>query len=72
MEIKLIQNPKSQECDILVVNMFENETTSEELANKYAIEEDKFEGKLGATYLLQTYGNQPARKILVLGFGKRD
>ena len=72
MEIKLIQNPKSQECDILVVNMFENETTSEELANKYAIEEDKFEGKLGATYLLQTYGKQPARKILVLGFGKRD
>ncbi|MCM1265127.1 MAG: leucyl aminopeptidase [Candidatus Gastranaerophilales bacterium] len=72
MEIKLISDVKGQECDVLVVNMFENEKTSEELVNKYAIEEDKFEGKFGSTYLLPTYGNQPARKILAIGFGKKE
>lgn len=72
MEIKLLENVKQQECDILVVNMFENEKTSEDLVNKYAIEQDKFEGKLGTTYLLQTYGEKPARKILALGFGKKE
>lgn len=72
MEIKLIKDVKQQACDILVVNMFENEKTSEELVNKYAIEQDKFEGKLGTTYLLPTYDKQPARKILALGFGKKE
>lgn len=72
MEIKLISDVKQQECDVLVVNMFEDEKTSEELVNKYAIEEDKFEGKFDSTYLLPTYGKQPARKILALGFGKRS
>jgi leucyl aminopeptidase len=72
MEIKLISDTKQQQCDILVVNLFEGEKTTEELANKYAIEEDKFEGKFGSTYLLQTYGKQPARKILILGLGKKS
>ena len=72
MEIKLISDVKQQECDVLVVNMFEDEKTSEELVNKYAIEEDKFEGKFDSTYLLPTYGKQPARKILTVGFGKKD
>ncbi len=72
MEIKLISDVKQQECDVLVVNMFEEEKTSEELVNKYAIEEDKFEGKFDSTYLLPTYGKQPARKILAVGFGKRS
>jgi len=72
MNIKLIDNPKQQACDILAVNLFEGGKTTEELANKYAIEEDKFEGKFGTTYLLPTYGKQSAKKILVVGFGKKD
>ena len=72
MEIKLISNLKEQECDVLVVNQFEGEKTTEEIANKYAIDEDKFEGKFGQTYLLPTYGKQLARKILVVGFGKKE
>ena len=72
MEIKVISDVKQQECDVLVVNMFQDEKTTEDIANQYAIEEDKFEGKFGSTYLLQTYGKQPARKILVIGFGKKE
>lgn len=72
MKIILEENVKNKACDILVVNQFQAEKTTEELANKYAIEEDKFEGKLGQTYLLPTYGKQSARKILVIGFGKKE
>jgi len=72
MQIKIEQDIKSIGCDILVVNQFEGEKTTEEIANKYAIEEDNFEGKYGQTYLLPTYGKENARKILVLGLGKKE
>lgn len=72
MEIKVVENSKSINCDLLVVSMFEGEKTSCELANKYAVDEDKFEGKFGETYLLPTYGQEIYRKVLVLGLGKKE
>ena len=72
MEIKVIDNTKSVECDLLVVNKFEGENTTSDLANKYAVEEDHFEGKFGETYLLPTYGQEKARKVLILGLGKKS
>lgn len=72
MEIKVVENVKSIESDILVVNLFEGQKTSSDLANEYAIEQDKFEGKFGETYLLPTYGKEPFRKVLVIGFGKKE
>ena len=72
MEIKLVENVKEIETDILVVSLFEGERTSIDLANQYALDEDKFKGKFGETYLLPTYGNAPYRKVLVLGFGKKE
>ena len=72
MKIERNENLKEKECDVLVVNMSENGKTSQELANKYAVEEDNFKGKFKETYLLQTYGKIPARKILVMGTGKKE
>ena len=72
MEIKVVENSKAINCDLLVVNKFEDENTTSDLANKYAVEEDKFEGKFGETYLLPTYGNEVYRKVLVLGLGKKS
>ena len=72
MEIKVVENSKSINCDLLAVSMFEGEKTSCELANRYAVEEDKFEGKFGETYLLPTYGQEVYRKVLVLGLGKKE
>ncbi len=72
MEIKVSNDVKNLAVDVLVVSMFEGEKTSQELANTYAIDRDGFKGKLGQTYLLQTYGQIPAAKILVAGCGKRD
>lgn len=70
MEIKTIQS--AVPVEVLVINKFEGENTSEELANTYAVEKDGFEGKFGQTYLLHTLGKSPADKILVIGFGKRE
>lgn len=72
MKIERNENLKEQVCDVLVVNMFEGEKTSQELANKYAVEEDNFKGKFKESYLLQTYDKIPARKILVMGIGKKE
>ena len=65
MEIKVVQDAKSIEADILVVNKFEDENTTNELANKYAVEQDNFKGKFGETYLLPTYGKEIYRKELI-------
>ena len=72
MEIKVIDNTQNLECDVLVVNKFEENATTSEIANKYAVEEDKFEGKFGETYILPTYGQENHRKIIVIGFGKKE
>ena len=72
MEIKVVENAADIESDILVVNQFEDGRTTNNLANKYAIDEDNFKGKFGETYLLHTLGNEPYRKILVIGFGKKE
>ena len=72
MEIKVVENSKNIESDILVVSMFEGEKTSSELANTYAIDQDNFKGKFGETYLLPTYGKEIYRKVLILGLGKKE
>lgn len=72
MEIKVSQNVKDTPVEVLVINKFEGEKTSEELANTYAVDKDHFEGKFGQTYLLHTLGKIPADKILIIGFGKKE
>lgn len=72
MEIKISQDVKNTPIEVLVINQFEGEKTSVELANTYAVEKDGFEGKFGQTYLLHTLGQIPADKILIIGFGKKE
>ncbi len=72
MEIKVSQNVKDVPTEVLVINKFEEEKTSQELINTYAVDKDHFEGKFGQTYLMHTLGQIPADKILVIGFGKKE
>lgn len=73
MEFKSITNILDQECDILVLGMYEGDKeTSQEIVNEYALAQDDFEGKFLDTYLLPTYGKSTAKKILVVGLGKKD
>lgn len=69
MEIKVVQDAKSIEADILVVNKFEDENTSNELANKYAVEQDNFKGKFGEHTFCRLM-ERNLQKVLVLGLGK--
>lgn len=73
MKITILKEDLSKkQCDVLVLNMFEDEKTSNELFNKYAIEKDKFKGGFLDTYILPTYGKQSADKVLVVGLGKKE
>ncbi len=72
MEIKVLQEVNDLPCEVLVINQFEGEKTSQDIANTYAIDKDHFEGKFGQTYLLHTFGKIYADKILIIGFGKKE
>ena len=58
MEIRVVENTKDFEVDVLVVNKFEDGQTSNPLVNKYAPE--TFKGKSGETVLIHTRGEMPS------------
>ena len=72
MEIKVTQNVTDTPCEVLVIGKFEGEKTSLDFVNKYVVEKDNFEGKLGETYVIHTLGQLPQEKVLVVGCGKKD
>lgn len=84
MEIKVVNAElKSQECDVLVVGIYEKaegldgviasvDEALGKLINDFVIKKDKFEAKSAHTYLLQTYGKIPANKVLVVGLGEKE
>lgn len=72
MEIKVTQNVTDTPYEVLVIGKFEGEKTSLDFVNKYVVEKDNFEGKLGETYVIHTLGQLPQEKILVVGCGKKD
>lgn len=67
MEIKVVNNAKEISCDVLIVNKFEGELTSNSLVNKFA--PDTFTGKAGQTFLIHSQGQYPSTYILAVGFG---
>ena len=67
MEIKIVENARDIECDVLIVNKFEDALTSNPLINKYAPE--TFKGKVGETFVIHTRGELPSTYVLAVGFG---
>ena len=67
MEIKIVENTRDVECDVLIVNKFEDELTSNPLVNKYA--PDTFKGKPGESFVIHTRGELPSTYVLAVGFG---
>lgn len=84
MDVKVLNAElKNQECDVLIVGMWEKTqelgavTSSVDealgkLISDFVITKDKFEAKFATTYLLQTYGKIPANKVLVVGLGEKE
>ena len=71
MEIKVVQDAKSIDSDILVVSMFEGEKTASDLANTYALEQDNFKGKFRETYLLPKKKKKKKGKVREKGLGNK-
>lgn len=67
MEIKIVDSTKDVSCDVLIVNKFEGELTSNPLVNKYA--PDTFKGKPGELFLIHTRNEFPSTYVLAVGFG---
>lgn len=69
-------------CDALVVNLFEGVkepggatgavNRALEGAIAALISEEKFEGKLGQIAVIHTFGKIPARKVILVGLGKKE
>jgi len=84
MKIKVISGSITDvKCDVLIVNLFEGitePTGATEAVNsalgglikKEIIELDEFKGKKGTLAALPAYGKIPARRVIVVGLGKKE
>lgn len=70
MEIKIVNNAKEVSCDVLIVNKFEDQPTTDELINQFAPE--SFKGKCGESFIIHTQKQRPSEYILAIGFGKEE
>lgn len=83
MDISVRKGDLTQEkCDVLVVNEFlgvdepggatgaVNAALGDDLAK--FMKEDKFKAKLGATFMMRSNGKIPAKRVLVVGLGKKE
>lgn len=64
-------DPNKIKIDLLVLWLFEGVKTQNQLINS-VIDEEKFIAKSGEILLVHTHGKLPAKKILVVGLGKKQ
>lgn len=75
-------DPLAQSCDIFVIGAFlgakefdhPTDAVNTALGGKLAkyMKEDGFKAKLGATFVFRTNGEIPAKRVLVVGLGKKE
>lgn len=70
MEIKIVENVKDIECDVLIINKFEDKITACDFINGFLPED--FKGKNGETFVIHTHNQKPAKNIMIIGFGKEE
>lgn len=71
-----------ESCDLLLLSVFEGLKTLDGALGSVnsvldgllvtVMKEEMFKGKLGQTILIRTHGSLPAKRVLVVGLGKRD
>ncbi|MBI4714177.1 leucyl aminopeptidase [Candidatus Uhrbacteria bacterium] len=60
-----------QFCDILIVYVFQGVDRFDDFISKI-LKEEKFKAKLCQTVLIRTGGHLPAKRVLVVGLGKKE
>ena len=68
MEVKIVENINSTECDVLIINKFKDKETSNNLVNEFLPAD--IEGKKGEIFVIHTHKQQPCENILVVGLGE--
>lgn len=68
MEIKIVDDAKAVECDVLIVNKFKDELTSSPLINKFS--PAVFKGETGEIFVIHTRNEAKAANIMAVGFGE--
>ena len=67
MDIRIVENSTQLDCDVLIVNKFQDELTSNDLINRYA--PDSFTGKVGEVFTIHTRKELPSKYVMAVGFG---
>lgn len=67
MDIRIVENAAQVDCDVLIVNKFQDELTSNDLINRYA--PDSFSGKVGEVFTIHTRKELPSKYVMAVGFG---
>lgn len=80
-----VGNLTEVKCDALIINLFEDidgihlsgatgavDNALGSIIKEEVLKLDKYKGKLGKIAVLPTYGKIPARKVVIVGLGKRD
>ena len=70
MKITVVEDSKNVNCDVLVINKFEDKKTSNQLVNEFAPE--TFTGKAGEIFTIHTHNKYPSTYILAVGLGKEE
>ncbi len=70
MDIKIVDNTKEVSCDVLIINKFEGELTSNSLVNRFA--PDSFTGKAGEIFVIHTQKEYLSTYIMAVGFGEEQ
>ena len=70
MEIKIVEDVKNIDCDVLIVNKFVGKNILNELVNNFAPE--SFEGKSGETFVIHSQNKYQAKYIIAVGFGDEN
>lgn len=70
MDIRIVENANQIDCDVLIVNKFQDELTSSDLINRFA--PDSFRGDVGEIFLIHTRKELPAKYVMAVGFGAEN
>ncbi len=70
MKITVVEDSKNVNCDVLIINKFEDKETSNQLVNEFAPE--TFTGKAGEIFTIHTHNKYPSTYILAVGLGKEE
>lgn len=70
MEVKIVENSRNVECDVLIINKFIDKASTVPFVDEFAPKE--FEGKCGQIFVIHTHGKCASKQIIAVGMGDEN